>query len=174
MFDDAQIGEQRATRLPGVTPHLKWRSIAGCALFLCCASAFADDAMPTVAEAHRFLADLFQRYRVSYTVRYGPGYGDRYKGGVASYAGSECHSELRWAQGSAAGYAVDWSVISSIQISDPLAISFSGQIFRNPQSDGDRYFSSFDLYYPGRQVRQGAFNAFEVLRGSCQRHSRFD
>ncbi len=174
MFDDAQTRECPRNNLPAVALHRKWLSSTACVVVLCCTSAQADDYLPTVAEAHEFLADAFQRYRVSYTVRYGPGYGDRYKGGVASYAGNECHSELRSAQGSAAGYAIDWSVISRIQTSDPLEIYFSGQIFRNPQSDGDRYFSSFDLYYPDPKVRQSAFNAFEVLRRSCQRHSRFD
>jgi hypothetical protein len=144
------------------------------ALFSSCANAFGNDPLPTVAEAHEFLADSFQRYPVAYTVRYGADYGDRYRGRVASYAGDQCHSELRSERGSAAGYAIDWSVISGMRTSDPLEIYFSGQIFRNPQSGGDRLFTSFDLYYPDAKVRQSAFNAFEVLRESCRKHSRFD
>jgi len=153
---------------------LKCLFSAGFALFLCCINAFADDFLPTVAEAHEFLADTFQRYPVAYAVRYGEDYGDRDKGRVASYAGDQCHSELRSERGSAAGYAIDWSVISGMRTSDPLEIYFSGQIFRNPQSGGDRLFTSFNLYYPDAKVRQSAFNAFQVLRESCRRHSRFD
>jgi hypothetical protein len=175
MFGDAQTGTWRLTSVPGVKRSIDRLSCAGLALlFFCCANAFADGPVPTVAEAHQFLADTFQRYPVAYAVRYGNDYGDRYKGRVASYAGSECHSELRSTRESASGYAIDWSVVGSIQTSDPLGIYFSGQIFRDPRSDGDRLFSSFDLYYPDARVRQSAFNAFELLRQSCRRYSKFD
>jgi hypothetical protein len=157
-----------------VEHHQKRLFSVGFALFFSCMSAFGNDSAPTVAEAHEFLADSFQRYPVTYVVWYGGNYGDNYRGRVASYTGDQCHSELRSARGSALGYAIDWSVISRIQTSAPLEIYFSGQIFRNPQSDGDKHFSSFDLYYPDFKVRQSAFNAFEVLRNSCQRTSKFD
>jgi hypothetical protein len=174
MFVAEQTGASRRNNVRRVDHHLKSLIGGGLALFLCGMNALADEFVPTVAEAHEFLADTFQRYPVSYVVRYGPDYGDRYKGWVAAYGGNDCHSQLRPGRGSAPGYAIDWSVIASIQTANPSEIYFSGQIFSDPPADGDRYFSSFDLYYPDPGVRQRAFKAFEVLRKSCRKLSKFD
>ena len=147
---------------------------AGLALFLCCMNAFGADPAPTVAEAHDFLTGMFQRYAVRYVVWYGNAYDDNYGGRVASYSGNECRSELRFGQDPALAYAIDWSVISTIANSGPGEIYFTGQIVRTPQKDGDRYFGGFQLDYPDSTLPKSAFNAFELLRRSCKKTSKFD
>src|SRR5476649_310805 len=85
MLAAAQTAKGRRNSVGGVKHQLECLIGAGIALGSCCMNAAADNFVPTVAEAHEFLADTFQRYPVSYVVRYGPDYGDRYKGWVAAY-----------------------------------------------------------------------------------------
>ena len=152
----------------------KYLSGTGLALCFGCMNAFGADPAPTVAEAHDFLTGMFQRYAVKYVVWYGNAYDDNYGGRVASYSGNECRSELRFGEDSARAYAIDWSVISTIANAGPREIYFTGQIVRTPHKDGDRYFGGFQLDYPDTTLPKSAFNAFELLRRSCKKTSKFD
>jgi hypothetical protein len=127
---------------------------------------------PTPFEAHEFLAATFQRYRIDYVVWYGAGTRDNYRGRTEFYGGRDCHSELGTGRANRA-FAVDWSRISSVERSGSEAIYVSGQLIRTASSPDARDYANFHLYFPNAKVARSVSNAFEVLRLSCQRGSKF-
>jgi isocitrate lyase len=68
---------------------------------------------------------------------------------------------------------VDWSRVSAVQMSGADAIYVSGQLIRAAQNPDARDYANFHLYFPNAKVARSVSNAFEVLRLSCQRSSKF-
>lgn len=145
------------------------------ALFLCCGNALAQVSAPTptLAEAHAFLASTFQRYSVDYTLWYGGGTRDHYRGRVMNYGGRDCHSQLDTGLANRA-FAVDWSMISAVELSGAEAVYVSGQLLRVAQNPDARHYANFHLYFPDTRLTRSVANAFALLRASCQQRSRFD
>ena len=161
------------------------RFLAGvaAALLLGATGAAAQDRGPPPSpnEAHQFLAELFQRYSIGYVVWHGGRVGDNDRGRAGYYGGRDCFSELgtdRNYRTDPAGraFAVDWSLVSLVERSGPEAIYVTGQLVRPARNEGagGRRYANFHLYLPDAGVSRSVFNAFEVLRSACQRHSRFD
>jgi hypothetical protein len=147
---------------------------AALALSLCCTSVPAQVFImpPTSFEAHEFLAATFQRYRIDYVVWYGAGTRDNYRGRTEFYGGRDCLSELGTGRANRA-FAVDWSRVSTVQMSGADAIYVSGQLIRAAQNPDARDYANFHLYFPNAKVARSVSNAFEILRLACQRNSKF-
>lgn len=157
--------------------HSVSRFLAGAALAfsLCCSSASAqvNAPMPTLAEAHAFLANTFQRYSVDYTLWYGGGTRDHYRGRVLNYGGRDCFSQMDTGLANRA-FAVDWSLISAVELSGAEAVYVSGQLLRVAQNPDARHYANFHLYFPDTRLTRSVASAFALLRASCQQQSRFD
>jgi hypothetical protein len=151
--------------------------LAGVALgFLLCgtnAGAQTYGPPPTIGEAHEFLASTFQRYAIGYVVWHGGGTRDNHKGRVDFYGGRDCYSELGTGR-SGRAFAVDWSLISAVAMSGVEGIYVTGQLVRTSQNPGAWPQANFHLYFPDAGVARSVSNAFEILRRSCLRRSRFD
>ena len=148
---------------------------AALALFLCFgnASAQVHAPAPTLAEAHAFLASTFQRYSVDYTLWYGGGTRDHYRGRVMNYGGRDCFSQMDTGLANRA-FAVDWSLISAVEFSGAEAVYVSGQLMRVAQNPDARHYANFHLYFPDSRLTRSVANAFALLRSACQQRSRFD
>lgn len=144
---------------------------AALALFLCAtnASAQAYGPPPSLAEAHAFLGNTFNRYSIGYIVWHGARGND--KGRAGYYGGRDCYSEVGTGSSHSA-FAVDWSLISAVERSGPEAIYVTGQLVR--PVDGGRRNANFHLYFPDAAVSRSVLNAFELLRSSCRQRSKFD
>jgi hypothetical protein len=155
----------------------KRSSLAGAALaLLLCgthAAAQYSSPPPTVAEAHEFLGSTFLRYSISYVVWHGGHLRDNRRGRAEYYGGRDCYSEVGTGSSNRV-FAVDWSVISRVEMSGREAIYVSGQLVRASQDPFVRRESNFHLYFPNASVARSVANALEILRSSCQRHSKFD
>lgn len=155
----------------------KRSSLAGAALaLLLCgthAAAQYSGPPPTVAEAHEFLGSMFQRYSIGYVVWHGAGQRQNRRGRAEYYGGRDCYSEVGTGSSSRA-FAVDWSLVSAIQMSGAEAVYVSGQLLRATQDPFVRREANFHLYFPDAKVAKSVSNALEILRSSCQRRSRFD
>jgi hypothetical protein len=153
----------------------KRNGLIALALFLCCANVSAQDYSPpaTIAEAHEFLGSTFQRYSIGYVVWHGDGLRDNRQGRAGYYGGRDCYSEVGTGQ-STRVFAVDWSLVSRVERSGAEAIYVSGQLLRASQDSGGRHEANFHLYFPNAKVSGSVLHAMELLRSSCQRHSKFD
>jgi hypothetical protein len=155
------------------------RRLAGAvlALFLCAAQASGHALAqeyappPTLAEAHAFLADTFNRYSIGYIVWHGARGSARGRAGY--YGGRDCLSEIGTGS-SRRAFAVDWSLISAVERSGPDALYVIGQLVRPVDNPEGRRDANFHLYFPNAAVSRSVQNAFELLRGSCRQRSRFD
>lgn len=151
-------------------------AVAALAFLLCSTNAAAQaygPPPPTIGEAHEFLAGTFNRYAIDYVVWHGRGLRDFHRGRAGYYGGRDCYSEL--GAGSAGrAFAVDWSLISAVERSGAEAIYVTGQLVRTSQDPGVWREANFHLYFPDARVSRSVSNAFELLRASCQRRSRFD
>jgi hypothetical protein len=157
-------------------PSNRFLIAAALALSLCgtnAIAAFDDGPPPSANEAHAFLAETFQRYAMGYVVWYGGRTTQNHRGRAGYYGGQDCHSEFG-IERSGSAFAVDWSMISSIEISGTDGIYVMGQLARPAQHAGGRHYTNFHIYSPDARVSRSVWNAFEVLRSSCQRRSRFD
>jgi hypothetical protein len=156
----------------------KRNSLIAAALFLCCANVSAQNYSPpaTVAEAHEFLGSTFQRYSIGYVVWHGNGLRDNRKGRVEYYGGRDCYSEVGtvYPGSTSRAFAVDWSLVSGVEMSGAEAIYVSGQLMRASQDSGGRREANFHLYFPNASVSGSVLHALEFLRSSCQRRSKFD
>jgi hypothetical protein len=143
-------------------------------LSLCGVNAAAQDAGPPPSpnEAHAFLAETFQRYSMAYVAWHGPRTRDNDHGRAGYYGGRDCGSEIGLEQGARA-FAVDWSTISSVEVSGSNGIYVMGPLMR-PAQAGGRGYTNFHLYSPDARVSRSVRNAFELLRAACQQRSRFD
>ncbi len=145
-------------------------------LLLCATGALAspDDGRPaTVADAHEYLAGIFQRYAVGYVLWYGPGHRDHYRGWATYYGGRECLSEVGSNPANRI-FAVDWSMIYAVQPSGGEATYVVGQLLRPAQFAGYRHYTNFHLNLPDAKLGRSVTNALEFLRASCQRRTKFD
>ena len=153
------------------------RFLAGAAvtLLFCAMPARAQTSAPapTLAEAQAFLASTFQRYSVDYTLWYGGGTRDHYRGRVMNYGGRDCHSQLDTGLANRA-FAVDWSLVSAVELSGAEAVYVSGQLMRVAQNPDARHYANFHLYFPDTRLTRSVASAFALLRSACQQHSRFD
>ena len=153
------------------------RFLAGAAvtLLFCAMPARAQTSAPapTLAEAHAFLASTFQRYAVEYTLWHGGGTRDHYRGRVMNYGGRDCHSQLDTGLGNRA-LAVDWSLVSAVELSGAEAVYVSGQLMRVAQNPDARHYANFHLYFPDTRLTRSVANALALLRSACQQRSRFD
>jgi len=149
---------------------------AGLALLLCGTGASGQAYGPppaTIAEAHEFLGNTFKRYSIGYVVWHGRGQSDNHQGRAGYYGGRDCFSEVGSGL-SSREFAVDWSLISRVDMSGLEAIYVSGQLMPASQNAGARREANFHLYFPDATVARSVANAFEILRSSCKRRSRFD
>ncbi len=157
--------------------HSADRFLAGAALALClcCGNAAAqvNAPTPTLAEAHAFLASSFQRYSVDYTLWYGGGTRDHYRGRVLGYGGRDCFSQMETGLANRA-FAVDWSLVSAVELSGAEAVYVSGQLMRVAQNPDARRYANFHLYFPDTRLTRSVANAFALLRSACAQRSRFD
>lgn len=154
---------------------------AALALLLGCTNLSAQHSAPppTVAEAHAFLADTFRHHAIGYVVWHGGRMSDNRRGRAGYYGGRDCGSEIgTFGAGTAAtstrAFGVDWSQVSSVEMSGVEAIYVRGDLVRASQSEYDRREANFHLYFPDARVSRSVLNAFELLRQSCLRRSRFD
>jgi hypothetical protein len=155
------------------------RRLAGAALaFVLSAAQFSGHALaqefvppPTLAEAHAFLGDTFNRYSIAYVVWHGAR--GSAKGRAGYYGGRDCLSEIGTGSSNRA-FAVDWSLISAVERSGPDAIYVIGQLVRPVGHPEGRRDANFHLYFPNAVVSRSVLNAFELLRGSCRQRSKFD
>lgn len=128
---------------------------------------------PALAEAHAFLANTFQRYSVDYTLWYGGGTRDHYRGRVLNYGGRDCFSQMDTGRVNRA-FAVDWSLVSAVELSGAEAVYVSGPLLRVAQNPDARHYANFHLYFPDPRLTRSVANALALLRASCQQRSRFD
>jgi hypothetical protein len=153
------------------------RLLAGAvlALSLCCGTASAQVYVPppTPNEAHAFLADAFRRYLVEYTLWYGAGTRDHYRGRVLNYGGQDCYSQVDTGHANRA-FAVDWSKVSAVELSGAEAVYVSGQLMHVAQNPDTRHYANFHMYFPDTRLTRSVANAFSLLRTACQQRSRFD
>jgi hypothetical protein len=153
------------------------RKLCALALLLCGTGAFGsmnDGRPPTVADAHEFLRDAFTRYAIGYVLWHGPGTRDYYKGWSVYYGGNGCASEFGGADPSSRIFAVDWSLISSVQTSGSQAIYVVGQLHR-PARFADRpNYANFHLNLPDPGLARSVTRAMDFLRASCVRRTKFD
>jgi hypothetical protein len=147
---------------------------AALALLMWCTSVPAQVYVmpPTAFEAHEFLASTFQRYRIDYVVWYGAGTRNNYRGRTEFYGGRDCYSELGTGRANRA-FAVDWSRVSAVEMSGADAIYVSGQLIHASNNADARDYANFHLYFPNAKLARSVSNAFEILRLSCQRSSKF-
>lgn len=127
---------------------------------------------PTLAEAHDFLASTFQRYLVDYSVWYGRGTRDHYRGRVLGYGGRDCFSQIDTGLANRA-FAVDWSLVSSVEFSGAEALYVSGQLLRVAQNPDARHYANFHLHLPDPRLTRSVASALALLRTACQQRSRF-
>jgi hypothetical protein len=150
---------------------------AALALLLCAANAAAQDAapLPSPNEAHAFLAETFRRYPMDYVAWYGPRTRDNHHGRAGHYGGRDCGAEVGLEQGGRA-FAVDWSTISSVEVSGGNGVYVMGPLMRPAQAGGRQSttYTNFHLYSPDARVSRSVRNAFELLRRACVQPSRFD
>ncbi len=180
-FDTAQTLQGQANHHKPImdesaNPSRRRRCLAAAALalFLLAANASAQGyvpyvAQPTLAETHAFLGDTFNRYDIGYVVWHRAR--GNAKGRAGYYGGRDCHSEVGTGS-SHRVFAVDWSLISSIERSGPDALYVIGQLVR--PVDGGRRDANFHLYFPNAAVSRSVLNALELLRSSCRLRSKFD
>ena len=149
--------------------------LAALAFFLCCTNVSAQSYSPppTIADAHEFLGSTFQRYSIGYIVWHGEGPRDNHQGRAGYYGGRDCYSEVGTGTSDRA-FAVDWSLVSGVEMSGAEAIYVSGQLVRASQDSGRRHEANFHLYFPNARVSKSVLHALEFLRSSCQRRSKFD
>jgi len=149
--------------------------LAALAFFLCCTNLSAQNYSPppTLADAHEFLGSTFQRYSIGYIVWHGMGMRDNHQGRAGYYGGRDCYSEVGTGMSNRA-FAVDWSLVSGVEMSGAEAIYVSGQLVRASQDSGGRHEANFHLYFPNARVSGSVLHAMEFLRSSCQRRSKFD
>src|SRR6185503_20629351 len=149
---------------------------AALALMLCgtgTLGAMNDGRPPTVADAHEFLRDVFTRHAIGYVLWYGPGARDHYRGWTLYYGGNGCASEFG-GNVSDRIFAVDWSMIHSVQTSGGQSTYVVGQLLRPAAFAGGPNYSNFHLNMPDSRLARSVTNALEFLRAACLRRTKFD
>ncbi|OIQ84440.1 hypothetical protein GALL_337500 [mine drainage metagenome] len=124
--------------------------------------AVADDAAPTVSDAHAFLGDAIG----SGLIR-DAGLRRTYH----NYQGRNCRSLMDVGEGGDVT-SIDWSLVTSIDSSDN-AVNLNGTIFRStPGHRYNVYVAHFNI--PDKVTTHRLAKAMKLLMNSCHKKSEFD